>query len=133
MTLSNLRARLETATEPDQAEVLEMAFDVLIHFPERTIGEPLDWICDMRQNFKRMTEAKAYTDAALLIMKEVLPECYPVLDFIDNVCVFWKPPLAVKAFVPIPHLAARPQSASCISLAIIAAICAAKGDGDVAD
>jgi hypothetical protein len=123
MTLSTLRTLLETATEADQGEVLEMAFDVFLPRP----CEPWNgnqWNDEysqyhvLRVRFCHMIEAKAYTDAALLIMREVLPGWRCISD--EDSCEVCD---ELGDFYECCTGNAR-------SLAIIAAICAAKGDGD---
>ena len=117
MTLSTLLTRLETATEADQAEVLEMAWYILF-------GK--QWFhCHTRASFrfKALLDAAAYTDAALLIMREVLPGCAYTIGG-----PYWASKV-YSATIEIDGLEYTAE-AKTESLAIIAAICAAKGDGD---
>jgi hypothetical protein len=122
MTLSTLRARLETATEANQAEVLEMAFHAFIPkpiSPHITTDTWNSWAM-LYCKFRDTINVEAYTDAALLIMREVLPEwSYSIID--EHTSVMHHP---IQ-----PSMDARAGGRS-TPLAIIAAICAAKGDGD---
>ena len=126
MTLSTLRTRLERATEAEQAEVLEMAFYVFCqkpisaHIPK---GDWNNWIL-FRYRFGQMLLCKAYTDAALLIMREVLPgwEWGLLSAKMMNTCALGSPNSEQPS-----HYG---KNTTAMPIAIIAAICAAKGDGD---
>ena len=76
MTLSTLRTRLETATKADRAEVLEMAFDVFfpdpVNLPDCSDEYDEKWL-PLVDRFAVLMQSAAYTDAALLIMREALP------------------------------------------------------------
>ena len=124
MTLSTLRTRLETATEADQAEVLEMAFHELIPMPKANSPRPaLPRWHDLYTRFCGMREAQAYESAALLIMRKVLPGCGWTLAG----------PFAPNSFsCASVHVAGQEfeGDADTPALAIIAAVCAAKGDDD---
>ena len=133
MTLSTLRTRLETATEADQAEVLEMAFDVLCPHPgivwkdsQRTEwADSYAYWQGLGVKAGNMIDAKAYTDAALLIMREVLPGWGYVLVN----CGDGSEPIEIG--IALPDVAKEINGYGATeSLAIISAICAAKGDGD---
>ena len=122
MTLSTLRTRLETATEADQAEVLEMAFDVFlpdpVNLPDCSDEYDEKWL-PLVDRFAALMRASAHNDAALLIMREVLPG--------------WGYTLREgRAELRHPEQSRNDQIANgaTLSLAIIAAVCAAKGDGD---
>jgi hypothetical protein len=87
MTLSSLRARLETATEADQGQVLEMAFDVFLpdplNMPDCSDDYDQKWL-PLVDRFAALMGVEAHTDAALLIMREVLPGWLCVSD--ENSC-----------------------------------------------
>jgi hypothetical protein len=123
MTLSTLLARLETASEADQAEVLEMAFDVFFpdpfNMPDCSNDYDKNWF-KLVDRFARSMVAEAYESAALLIMREVLQGwSYSIID--EHTAVMHHP----------VHLSMDARADGMpASLAIIAAICAAKGDGD---
>ena len=131
MTLSTLRTRLETATEADQAEVLEMAFDVLCPHPgivwkdsQRTEwADSYAYWQGLGVKAGNMIDAKAYTDAALLIMREVLPGWHIFLLTEDR--------HSGSIGLQLKCGASRASGRGLLmSIAIIAAVCAAKGDSD---
>lgn len=116
MTISTLRARLQTATEADQAEILEDPFEKMVYCDQR-FDDAL--ASDLMQDFGMLIKAKAYESAALLIMRAVLPG--------------WGYTLREgRAELRHPEQSRNDQIANgaTLPLAIIAAICAAKGDGD---
>jgi hypothetical protein len=121
MALSTLTARLETATEADQAEVLEMAFDALVPQPDWIAG--WDAWNTVRYNFNRMIKSDAYESAAFLIMRETLPGWHIHLLTED------RHGGSIGLEIRKGGLRAKGRSLL-IPVAILAAICAAKGDGD---
>ena len=138
MTLSTLRTRLETATEADHAEVLEMAFDVFlpdpVNLPDCSDEYDEKWL-PLVDRFAALIRASAHNDFALLIMREVLPgwnymfgmrEQDHARAYVNN---------GISKYVGggmklDPKSRWFENTAPTPALAIIAAVCAAKGDID---
>jgi hypothetical protein len=77
--MTDLKTLLAKATADDQRDVLETAFAELYpHTPSMGCSsyhnEALDADLEVHNRFTVMLDAEAYVDAALLLLREVLPE-----------------------------------------------------------
>ena len=119
MTPATLRARIAASDGSDQGEILEAAYEALLG---------VKWWQDSRKisyRFKRMFDAEAHTDAALLIAETVLPGWRRLSDG-----TYEKPRFVVELYPPTsPHDGIPRGAHDCESLAIIDAVCAAVEKG----